>query len=211
MIRRLTDDMMAVKAAPFVAPSVVADTPLASIAGNAAGYSDGYREGFEAGEEDGRREADVRLSKLEDELRLRHEQAESSLLSERERISSLLQRLAQADAERSAELETRAFEMALLCLSRAFGERAGDGELLGRVLSELTREFRTEALMLQVSDADRSLLPEHVDGIGIEANATMLPGSCALVTRRGRVETSIAERLNAIHRAMMEAAHGTAP
>ncbi|ULU23712.1 FliH/SctL family protein [Dyella terrae] len=211
MIRRLSDAMGADSAMPYL-PTQVASSAMPEVApADTKAYSDGYREGFEAGDEDSRREAEARLAAIENELRGRFETAESLLHAERERLSVLLERLAESEAQRVMAMEAAAFEIALLCISKAFGERDGDQALIGRLVSGMVQEFRSDAVRLQVADSDRQLLPEQIDGMAIESDPAMSPGSCALVTQRGRIETSIAERLTTIHQAMVDSLQGAGP
>ena len=210
MIRRLSDAAALSEAAQL--PSMV--SPHAAVLvdeTDTARFSDGYREGFEAGEADGLREAEVRFAKLETELRDRHEKAEALLLDERNRWSELAASLASAELARAAVMQEDTFEMALLALAAVLGEGMGEGELLARLVTRVIDEYRSDALCLQVAEADLALLPAQINGVRIEAGAGMLPGSCALMTARGRIETSIKERLDTVHRAMLKALEGMAP
>ena len=204
MIRRLSDAAAVSEAARSHAMTMSHEAVVTDDA-DAARFGDGYREGFEAGEADGRREAEARYAKLEAELRDRHEQAEASLLLERRRWSELAAGLADAERARVADMEKDAFEIALLALSAVLGEGMGEGERMGRLVTQLTNEYGADALCLQVAEADLAHLPDQINGVRIEAGAAMAPGSCALITARGRFETSIKDRLDAIHHAMLSA------
>jgi flagellar biosynthesis/type III secretory pathway protein FliH len=204
MIRRLSDAAAVSEAARLQSMTLSHEAVVVDGA-DAARFGDGYREGFEAGEADGLREAEARFAKLEAELRDRHELAEASLLVERSRWSELAAGLADAERARVADMEKDAFEIALLALSAVLGEGMSEGERLGRVVAQLINEYRADALCLQVAAADLAHLPDQVNGVPIEAGAAMVPGSCALMTARGRLETSIKDRLDAVHRAMLDA------
>lgn len=209
MIRRLSDAEALSEAArlPFTSSSH-ADVFVDET--DTARFSDGYREGFEAGETDGLREAEARFAKLEAELRDGHEKAETLLLQERNRWSELATSLASAELARVAVMEKDTFEMALLALGAVLSGDMGEGERLSRLVTQVIDEYRADALCLQVAEVDLVLLPEQINGVRIEAGAGMLPGSCALVTARGRFETSIKERLDVVHRAMLKALEGMA-
>jgi flagellar biosynthesis/type III secretory pathway protein FliH len=210
MIRRLSEPAIAaVSSRRLVVPG--SDAASTQPPTDSAAYGDGYREGFEAGEADGLREAEARAHALEDELRRKYEDAELSLRDERDRLASFVGRLAEAEAARMSAMEAVAFEVALQCLASAFGEREGDRELLGRTIEQLVRAFRSDALRIEVAEPDRALLPDHVEGIGIEVRPGLRRGECALVTGQGRLETSIIERLSLIHRCMIQALGGEAP
>jgi flagellar biosynthesis/type III secretory pathway protein FliH len=209
MIRRLSDAAALSEAARLPIMALPHATVVTDEA-DAARFGDGYREGFEAGEADGLREAEVRFAKLEAELRDHHEKAEASLLQERNRWGELTASLASAELARAAVMEKDTFEMALRALGAVLGEGMGESERLGRLVTQVIDEYRGDALCLQVAEVDLVLLPEQINGIRIEAGAGMLPGSCALMTARGRIETSIKERLDVVHRAMLKALEGMA-
>jgi len=98
----------------------------------------------------------------------------------------------------------------LRALGAVLGEGMGADERLARLVTQVIDEYRSDALCLQVAEVDLALLPQQINGVRIEAGAGMLPGSCALMTARGRIETSIKERLDVVHRAMLEALEGMA-
>ncbi|MFC4527559.1 hypothetical protein ISN76_07690 [Dyella halodurans] len=205
MIRRLTDDASVSSAVLHLPVAMTHGEPAAADDADAALYGDGYREGFEAGEADALREAAVRLEKVETELRIRLEEAEAALLQARDQWDALAAGLANAEQARAANMEKDAFEIALLALSAVFGENTGDRELLGRLVTQVISDHRSDALCLQVAESDLALLPSQIDGIRVESIAGLAPGACALLTARGRVETSIEARLDAIYRSMVQA------
>jgi flagellar biosynthesis/type III secretory pathway protein FliH len=207
MIRRLTQDVGA-DAVRALAHAHVVETAPTSEGSDVVAYGEGYRDGFEAGEADGLREAKERALRLESELRGKCEETESSLRSERDRLRELVAALVDAEAARTLKCEEDALEMAMLCISRAFGHGEGDIQLFSRMVSAVVLEFRSDALRLLVAQQDRAFLPENIDGLSIEVDHGIEPGACALVTSKGRIETSLADRLTIICQSLIHAISG---
>lgn len=187
------------------APVEAAPPPLATTEDiDAIAYRTGYAEGFEAGEHDGLRELEQRKLALEAEAReaLR---MELEMLGEREhQLEVLAEGLAHALREHEQAMQELAFELALRTLSQVFSASPDDHSLLERLCERMAHEHRSKALRLAVSPADRTLLPERIDGLDIVESHTLAPGSCRVVTERGETESAIATRLAAIYESMLE-------
>lgn len=188
-------------AAPVAETVVVEQDPAAEA------YRLGYVEGYEAGESDGLRDAKQRMQKLEDAARDRLDELEG----ERERLSALIDGLGEAVNRHGDAMEALAFELALASLARAFGQMQDDGQLLRRLCARTAEEFRAKAVRLVVSAQDRSVLPEHIDGLEVEVGRGLTAGECLLETDRGQIESSIGLRLGAIHEAMLRTLGVAAP
>jgi flagellar biosynthesis/type III secretory pathway protein FliH len=173
----------------------------------AEAYRLGYAEGYEAGESDGLRDAAQRMQELEDAARDRLGELER----ERERLSALVEGIGEALHRHGEAMEELAFELALASLARAFGQMQDDGRLLRRLCAQMAAEVRTEAVRLIVSEQDRPLLPARIDGLDVGAGRELVAGECLLETDRGRIESSIGQRLGAIHDAMRQALGVDAP
>lgn len=167
---------------------------------DAVAYRTGYAEGFEAGESDGLREAAQRMKALDDEANCRLRE----LATERERLVAVMEGMTEALPRHAAVMEELAFEVALTSLSRAFGRLSGDGQLLRRLCTQVVEEFRVKAVRVCVSIEDRSVLPEHIEGLEVLAESGLARGECRIVTERGQAESSIAMRLQAICDTMLE-------
>jgi flagellar biosynthesis/type III secretory pathway protein FliH len=208
MIRRLQENSAREVADPrvLVARTRVAATELGAAGLTIAaapemdGYRQGYADGFAAGEDDGLREAQERMQGLEDQA---HESMQE-LLAERERLAVLLGGLEAAWQAQLRVMDATAFEIALTSLGTAFGEMAGDRELLQRVCKQVAEGYRSGALQVAVSAQDLPRLPECVAGLEVVADPALAPGECRVLTSRGCVESSIEMRLQAIGQAMRE-------
>jgi len=168
-------------------------------------YRKAYAEGFEAGEQDGRREAEQYQQAWEEETRKGLEEEYRALVSEREQLAALVASLHEQLRAQEGQMEQLAFELASASLARVLGTLRGDGELLQRFCRQLAEEYRGRATALEVSAADRSQLPEQIDGLDITVEHALSPGECRIVTARGYAQSSIALRLDAIHAATLEA------
>jgi flagellar biosynthesis/type III secretory pathway protein FliH len=166
----------------------------------AEAYRLGYAEGYETGESDGLRDAAQRMQELEDAARDRLAELER----ERERLAVLVGGLGEALHRHGEAMEELAFELALASLARAFGQMQGDDQLLRRLCTQMAAEVRAEAVRLVVSEPDRPLLPARIDGLEVETGRELVAGECLLETGRGRIESSIGQRLGAIHGAMLQ-------
>jgi flagellar biosynthesis/type III secretory pathway protein FliH len=167
---------------------------------DAIAYRAGYAEGFEAGESDGLREAAQRMQELEDEARRRLQE----LVTERERLVSLMEAMAEALSRHGSAMEELAFEVALISLSRAFGQLSDDRQLLQRLCTQVVEESHVKAVRVCVSVEDHSALPEQIKGLEVIAESGLARGECRIETGRGQVESSIAMRLSAICDTMLE-------
>lgn len=204
MIRRLSQATEVAR--PYESSAAVTDAgTVQSTLADAAAFSDGYRDGYQAGEADALRDGQAKFAKLEAELRDRQEAIEAAWRADSERLTAFAQSVAKQEAARVAEIDASAFEVALLALTAAFEEHAEDRTWVHRAITKVAKDFHADALVLQVAEGDRALLPDDVDGLKIELKPGLAQGSCVLVTRRGQVENSIAERLEIIHRCMLAA------
>lgn len=211
MIRRLNDAML-IETVPRRLTTEGRLTDKAEAAADEAeAFRAGYRDGFEAGEADGLREAMQRASVVEDELRHRLEAEELALATERERLKALIEGLAATQRDNALQMERAAFEIALHSMMLAFGAMEEDRELLRRLIGKLAGDFRADVLSVQVARDDRDFLPQEIDGLEILVRDGLTAGSCVLTTARGQIETSIADRLSAIHQSMLEAADRSRP
>jgi flagellar biosynthesis/type III secretory pathway protein FliH len=188
-------------AAP-AAETIIAAGDLAAEA-----YRLAYVEGYEAGESDGLRDAKQRMQKLEEAARDRLD----ALEGERERLSVIIEGLGDAARRHGETMETQAFEVALTSLAHAFGKLQEDGKLLHRLCAKMADEYRAKALRLVVSVQDRSLLPEHIDGLEVDTERGLAAGECRLMTDRGHIESSFGQRLGAIYEAMLRTLGVAAP
>jgi hypothetical protein len=102
-------------------------------------------------------------------------------------------------------MEEMAFELALASLARTFGQMQDDGQLLRRLCTQMAAEVRAEAVRLVVAEQDRPLLPSRIDGLEVETRRELDAGECLLETDRGRMESSIGQRLRVIHDTMLQA------
>ena len=185
----------------------VAETVIAAEDPAAEAYRLAYVEGYEAGESDGLRDAKQRMQKLEEAARDRLD----ALEGERERLSVIIEGLGDAARRHGETMETQAFEVALASLTHAFGKLQEDGKLLHRLCTKMADEYRAKAVRLVVSVQDRSLLPEHIDGLEVDTERGLAAGECRLATDSGQIESSIALRLGAIHEAMLRTLGVAAP
>lgn len=167
-------------------------------------YRDGYADGFEAGEADARRIAEQRLRELEEQANERLEAASRELADERARLAVLLEGMTQAVQRHDDAMRELAFEVALSSMAALCGQRQEEDELLRRLCEQMADEYRTKATRICVSPGDKTLLPERVADLTVEAEPQMADGGCRVVTERGWVESSIAARLTAIYEAMLE-------
>jgi flagellar biosynthesis/type III secretory pathway protein FliH len=211
MIRRLQHGAMVESITPrtvtggrvLVAPVEIAvETSTDNI--DAQAYRQGYAEGFQAGEEDGRREAEQYQQAWEQEKRQQIEGEYQSLVQEREAMSALIWALNEQLRRHEESMEHAAFELALSGLAHAFGSMQSDDELLGRLCMQMAEEYRGKAVQLTVSSIDREHLPDHIQGLEVAVEHGLSPGECRIVTTRGYAESSIAVRLDAIYRAMLQ-------
>jgi len=205
MIRRLSETAIAGLAVEAV-PVVDLSAPIPEH--DAAAFAQGYREGFEAGEADGARESAQRLKALECEVRLELEHRSAEVAAERERLRTMLHGLEAAQTQHHEQLREASFEIAMKALAGAFGEREGDHTLLLRMVDSLLQDFRKDAVRLEVSVADRDLLPMLADGLPIDISPMLRAGECLLVGTNGRVASSIEHRLGVIQQAMLRALAG---
>lgn len=211
MIRRLQHDVLLESIAPRavrggqVSDPIQSDsmTPIDELEVQA--YKQGYAEGFQAGEQDGRREAEEYHQAWEQETCQHLEEELQSAISERERLSALITGLDEQLRAQVSEMEQLACELAMAGLSRVFASMQEDGELIRRLCMQMVEEYRGRAVRLEVSAADRDSLPEHVDGLDIVVEHGLSIGTCRIVMARGYAESSIAERIDAVHDAMREA------
>jgi len=206
MIRRLAHDAVretvthhvvaggSLPALPAADAAVLADTV------DTGTYRNGYAEGYEAGESDGLRDAARRMQELEEAARNRLQE----LADERDRLAALVEGVAGAVQRHNEAMETLAVEVALASLRHAFGEMQGDRPLVQRLCTRIVEEFRVNAMRVVVSAQDRSVLPEHLDGLEVVVEPGLTPGECRVVTGRGYVESSIGQRLKVIYEAMLE-------
>jgi flagellar biosynthesis/type III secretory pathway protein FliH len=173
----------------------------------AEAYRLAYAEGYEAGESDGLRDARQRTQSIEDAAR----EHLHDLQGERTQLSALVAGLNEAMAGHGDAMEALAFELALESMARSFGELQADRQLLQRLCRCVAEEFRAKAVSLAVSVPDRPCLPEHIEGLPIIAEPGLAPGECRLFTERGQIESSISQRLSAIHEAMQQALGAARP
>jgi len=166
----------------------------------AEAYRLGYAEGYEAGEADGLRDVALRMQSSEDAAEKRLQE----LQNERERLSALLGGIGDAMCRHVEAMETLALEIALSSLAHAFGEWHEDRQLLQRMCRRMVEEYRSKAVSLAVSASDRACLPEQIDGLTIAAKPGLSPGECHILTERGQVESTVSQRLMAIHEAMQQ-------
>ena len=92
----------------------------------------------------------------------------------------------------------------------AIAQRHDIPELLARIIAGLVTEYRGKALIVEVSQADRACLPDHVDGVEVVVTTALGAGECRVRTARGEVESSVAARMDAIYQAMRAAVGGDA-
>jgi flagellar biosynthesis/type III secretory pathway protein FliH len=211
MIRRLQHGAMVESITPRTVTggrvfAAAVDVPLEATTDevDAQAYRRGYAEGFQAGEEDGRREAEQYHQAWEQETRQRMEGEYQSLVQEREELSVLVSALNEQLRRYEESMEQAAFELALSSVAHAFGSMQGDDELLGRLCMQMAEQYRGKAVRLTVSSADRVHLPDHIEGLEVAVEHGLSPGECRIVTTRGYSESSVAVRLDAIYRAMLQ-------
>jgi hypothetical protein len=185
----------------------MAETAAADTDPAAEAYRLSYAEGYEAGESDGLRDAAQRMQELEDAARDRLGELER----ERERLTVLVDGMGEALRRHGEAMEELAFEVALASLARAFGQMQGDGQLLRRLCTQMAAEVRAEAVRLVVAEPDRPLLPARIDGLDVETGRELIAGECLLETGRGRIESSIGQRLRVIHDTMLQALGADTP
>ncbi len=179
----------------------VAEIPATVLDPSVEAYRVGYAEGYEAGESDGLRDAAQRMQQQENAARDRLDELEC----ERERLSVLADGLGEALHRHGNAMEEMAFELALASLARTFGQMQDDGQLLRRLCTQMAAEVRAEAVRLVVAEQDRPLLPSRIDGLEVETRRELDAGECLLETDRGRMESSIGQRLRVIHDTMLQA------
>lgn len=179
---------------------VVADVTPAADSAEVEGFRKGYAEGFEAGENDGLQDARARMQLIEEEALCRRD----ALALEQQRVQHLIEGMEDALERHEQEMKGMACELALLSLSRAFGQLQEDRQLVQRLCAQVAEEFRAKAIRLLVSPDDRVFLPGAISGLDLADDPVISRGACRIVTERGHVETSIDMRLASIYRAMRE-------
>lgn len=213
MIRRLPGSVVLEKATRRVVagnklPSlVVADSIAATDSAELVGYRNGYAEGFEAGESDGRQEANRRMQIIEEDA-ARHR---SELTFEQERFQRLIDGMEGAMARHQKVMEATAYELALMCLTRAFGHLQKDRQLLKRLCTQVAGEFHAKGIHLAVSAEDKAFLPDAIGGLRLIDEPALAQGTCRIVIGRGYAETSVEMRLAAIYDTIREALGISAP
>ncbi|HEY9131837.1 MAG TPA: hypothetical protein VIM98_08795 [Dyella sp.] len=212
MIRRLSADTvvetqarraLATEPVALVANAVV-DVPPAEESIDAIAFRKGYADGFEAGEQDAARDHELRTQALE-------AKAEEALRAHREawdaqqrQLDGLLQGLTQAVQAHEQAMRELSFELAAATLQQVFTANEDDRTLIARLCERLVQDRRGQATQLEVSAADRALLPESIDGLPVVESSALDPGQCRLVGEYGASESSIAVRLAAIFDSMLE-------
>lgn len=174
-------------------------------------YRQGYAEGFEAGEQDGRREAEQYQQAWEEQTRQRMDEEYQALVRERENFVAVATSMNEQLQAHGDAMERLAFEVAFSSLARAIGAKQADGELLLQLCRQMAEEYRGKVVRLEVSAADRSCLPEHLDGLEIAVEHGLSLGECRIVTLRGYAQSSIVARMASIHEAMREALGVSSP
>jgi len=167
-------------------------------------YRLAYAEGFKAGEQDGRREAAQFQKTWERETRQHLEDEILSVATEKENLTRLHDGLVEAMHNQVESMQTLAFEIALASMARAFGAMQDDGELLRRLCAQVTEEYRAKAIRLVVSQADRTRLPDRLEGLDVGVVSDLNPGECRIEMARGQAESSVATRIETIYDAMLE-------
>lgn len=206
MIRRLQQDSIReatvhhVVVGGSIPTSPVVDTAALADLIDAEAYRSGYAEGYEAGESDGLRDATQRMQELEDLARTRVQE----LADERDRMTTLIDGIADAVHSHNEAMEALAIEVALASLARAFGQMQGDRQLVQRLCAQVVDEFRVKAVRVAVSAQDRAALPERLEDLEVVVEPGLDQGDCRVVTKRGQMESSIGQRLKTIYEAMLE-------
>lgn len=186
------------------------DAPSGAPSGEPDAYPNGYEEGFKAGEADANRMATQRMREWEDAAQSRLAEAERLLQQERARLAAMADALEQGLKQHMEMIEPLSFELAWMSWQRAFGEMTGDSERLARIVTGLVAECRGKALVIEVSQADRGSLPDHVDGVEVVVAPALGAGECRVRTARGELESSVTMRMDVAYQAMRAAAGGSA-
>jgi flagellar biosynthesis/type III secretory pathway protein FliH len=211
MIRRLPKQGLQESSAPRSIGDTRTPQPLMADAApvsdelDVQAYRDGYAEGFKAGEEDGRREAEQFQQAWEAQTRQRLEEEQQQWLQQREQLAALTASMQEQLRAHGEGMEELAFELALSSLAKLAGSMQADSELMQRLCRKMAEDYRGRAVKLEVSPADAALLPERIEGLDVVVEHGLVAGQCRLVTERGYVDTSLAQRMAGIYGAMLEA------
>lgn len=135
--------------------------------------------------------ADIEASNRDYELELRR--AQSALAEVFDSLQGEIERLDQRAIDDACVLAMKA-------LTRVVGEHAMNGEAMAGLCSQLLQEFKVRPLTISVAPEDAGVI-ETVGtstGVAIAVDPSLSPGECRLDSHRGRVVTSLADRLHAI-------------
>lgn len=164
---------------------------------------DGYRQGIAKAQQ----EIDAAVSRGRQELERKHASEAERLKSSRERMAALAASIEAAVGKARDEVTSLAVEIGFMAATRVLGEFAQARTLVAALCRQALDEHLHRPVVVRVSSVDLSDVREAIDGDGVsvEVDTSMRPGSCRLETRRGDYETHLDERLEAVKAALLRA------
>lgn len=192
-----------------IAPAADRISPAAEIeAAIARGYRDGLAEGLADAEAERERLLKEHRVALEDEARQRIAVATAELDGMRVRLQKLLVAVPQALQDQRIWAEELAIEIAWSALARMLGAKAQEGTLIPALCRQACHELGNVPVRVRLAPGDMAALAAPLDDLEIAADPRLAPGSLVLETPRGELHTSLAQRLDAITRALLEVCMG---
>jgi flagellar biosynthesis/type III secretory pathway protein FliH len=171
------------------------------------------RRGLDAAHDEGRaeglREAEAiieqRAADAERRVRDEHATETQRLADARERLARLLRAVPDAVADFEAELDSVTVEAAYAATTRVLGELAVERTLVVRMCEQVLSEFRQRPAVLRVALDDVAALQELADAdeLRVVGDAALAPGECRIETAKGRYQSGLATRLDAIKQAFL--------
>lgn len=167
------------------------------------GFDLGYRDGM------ARATAEVEIASIaarfawESQVQSQHDEAMESLAAAQEACVAAAEAMAGACVDEHGWAIGVATEIAYAAVVRLLGQRYATRELMASLCVAASREVDERPVRLRVAPADFDGVVAHANGIAVEADDRLAPGSCELDTPRGRMVAGVAERLTLLRDAFI--------
>jgi flagellar biosynthesis/type III secretory pathway protein FliH len=178
-----------------------------------------YRFGFDRGYTDGLRQARLELEAAAEQARTEWEQqarqvmeaSQAVLQGERDQVTSLAGKLADALVEDRRWAESMAVELAHAAILHVFGDKAMDRSLVAELCARARRDVGHDVVSVSVAPDDVAAVQSLVGGVPVTGDDALPPGSCVLHSQRGRFDAGLEMRMDQLRDALLTAlrAEGT--
>lgn len=168
-------------------------------------------EGREAGLRDADATIEQRAAEAEKKIREMHAAETERLTESRERLARLLHAVPDAVADLETQVDEMVVEVAFAAVTRVLGELAAERTLVAKIAAQVLGEYKQRPATLRVAMDDVELLQDLADGeVRIVGDADFAPGECRVETTKGRYQSGLASRLDAIKQAFLASLEGDA-